>query len=303
MCSKSRVGAWITTHEYLAGLVARGHQVDVIVQISNELVQPTYDLDGVHVHPRTWDQYAHHLVISHLGDNHEGAFAAQRAGVPSVRMVHGFDPQGAVKLDQTPTALAVFSSAALAKDTGWHGNQMVAHPPVRRTDYETTTGPRVTLINLNPQKGGKLLAQIAEATPDVDFLGVKGWGRFQQVTQPWNVEVIDPAEDVREVFCRTRILLMPSDYESYGRVAVEAACSGIPTIAHPSPGLREAMGDAATWVDRTDLAGWVKAIRWMQEPGAWTEASRRSRRAIQTDPEATISAVVDAIEATVKVAA
>ena len=39
----------------------------------------------------------------------------------------------------------------------------------------------------------------------------------------------------------------------YGMVAIEAACSGIPTIAAPTPGLLESLSWAGTFVPREDL--------------------------------------------------
>lgn len=290
----SRVGAWITTHEYLAGLAARGHHVDVIVA-SGRVVDP-YDIDGVHVHPSGTDVDRPNVIVSHLGDTSYGAALAERLAVPSVRMVHGYDQRNAERLDTRPTALAVFASEALRTDTGWDGRAVVAHPPVRAADYRVRPGKLVTLSNLNAEKGGGLLGRIAERLPDRQFLGVRGWG-YQYDRQPPNVRVIDPVWDVREVYRQTRILLVPSKVESYGRVGVEAAASGIPTIAHPSPGLVEALGDAATWVDRWDLTGWIDTIRHLAtDRDAWREASARARRANQTDPDATVARVVEAIE-------
>jgi hypothetical protein len=60
---------------------------------------------------------------------------------------------------------------------------------------------------------------------------------------------MDHTADIREVFRKTRVVLMPSLYESYGRVAVEAACAGIPAIVHPTEGLLESLNaDKPDWV-------------------------------------------------------
>jgi glycosyltransferase involved in cell wall biosynthesis len=67
--------------------------------------------------------------------------------------------------------------------------------------------------------------------------------------------------DIRGVYRQTGILIMPSHYESYGRTAVEAMCSGIPVIANPTPGLLESCGSAGYFADRNKLDEWVEAIR------------------------------------------
>lgn len=291
---RSRVGAWITTHEYLAELVLRGHHVDVLQLMS---VQPGYVIDGVYVHPKMWQQYEPDLVVSHLGDDGEGAEYAEKVGVPSVRMVHGYKPDNIERLDRHPTALAVFSSRTLATDTAWPGNQLVAHPPIHPDKFRTTPGQHVTLSNLSAPKGGELFKLLASACPMVPFLGVRGGYGRQESVVPNNVTIMPMVEDVRAVFRRTRILLMPSDYESYGRMAVEAACSGIPTIAHPCDGLREALGDRAIWCDRTDLGAWIKAVRTLQDDDRWEQASESaSAVAGWLEPDQTIKKVVDAVE-------
>jgi len=298
---RSRVGAWVTTHEYLKALAARGHRVDVVAALSN---QPGYEVDGVHVHPRSAALDLPDIFVSHLGDDGRSAELAEKHSVPSVRMVHGYHDENRDRLDQYPTALAVFSSRALALDTAWPGNQLVAHPPVFADDYRTTPGDHVTLSNLSAEKGGELLKYLAAALFDVPFLGVKGGYGRQVLPQPSNVTVAPVVPDMRGIYARTRILLMPSVRESYGRVAVEAACSGIPTIAHPSPGLKEAMGDAATWIDRSDLDGWVEAVRYLLRDDKWGLASERaSHHTRYLAPQETVERVTTEIESLVKVAA
>ena len=86
---------------------------------------------------------------------------------------------------------------------------------------------------------------------------------------------------------------MPSVYESYGRVALEAAVSGIPTIAHPTAGVQEALGDAALWADRDQLSAWVDQISALDDPGAYATRSRLVRARFD-ELEPTIE--IDALE-------
>jgi glycosyltransferase involved in cell wall biosynthesis len=100
-----------------------------------------------------------------------------------------------------------------------------------------------------------------------------------------------------EVYARTRILLMPSDYESWGRVGVEAVASGIPVIAHPTEGLTESLGPAGTFCDRDNVDVWQKAIEMLDDPAVYRAASRRAKaRSKALDPGADLAAWCTAVE-------
>ena len=66
---------------------------------------------------------------------------------------------------------------------------------------------------------------------------------------------------------------MPSNYESWGRVGVEAMASGIPVVASETKGIREALGDAAVYVDRADHAGWQHALAELDDPDVYRARS------------------------------
>jgi glycosyltransferase involved in cell wall biosynthesis len=102
-----------------------------------------------------------------------------------------------------------------------------------------------------------------------------------------------------DVWAKTRILLARSLYESYGMAAVEALASGIPVIAHPTPGLREALGDAALFLDRQDVLAWAVAIEELHADGdhrAEATAAALARSAFLADQaEAELKAWVEAL--------
>src|SRR5678815_5651953 len=101
-----------------------------------------------------------------------------------------------------------------------------------------------------------------------------------------------------KVYARTRILLMPSAYETWGRVGVEAMCSGIPVIAHPTPGLTEALGDAGFFDDRDDVDAWAKTVRRLDDPAEYRKASRAAfKRAAELDPTSDLARFADVVEA------
>jgi glycosyltransferase involved in cell wall biosynthesis len=52
-------------------------------------------------------------------------------------------------------------------------------------------------------------------------------------------------EEVYKYFEQTKVLLVPSRYETYGMSAIEAAGYGIPSLHVDTPHVREGIGDAA----------------------------------------------------------
>ncbi|QXC59334.1 glycosyltransferase [Aquihabitans sp. G128] len=278
----SRVGAWLATHACLSHMTQRGHHVDVVTRLSTGYA---YDLDGVHVHPgASMDAFDRpDVVLSHLGDDHAADGWAFERLVPSVRMVHGSSPENAAHLAATRPALAVYNSESLACEVGHPG--IVVRPPFDPEDVRTTPGPMVTLVNLAEAKGGALFWELARSMPEAQFLGVRGGYGLQVSNKSKNATVIAPTMDMaNDVYGRTRILLMPSERETWGMVGVEAMCSGIPVIAHPTPGLRESLGDAGIFLDRADVEGWRSAIRSLLDAPSWAAASARASARRRTRP-------------------
>jgi glycosyltransferase involved in cell wall biosynthesis len=268
----SLVGSWLTTHEFLRDLAAHGHQVSVTAYLAGG-ARPT-TLDGVAVHPNFRDLGRPDVVIGHLGDDGSSRVIALRTGAALVVMAHGGSFND---LNQRlkRSSLVVFNSEALRDAIAWPGPHIVARPPVDPDHYRTTPGDRVTLINLSETKGVGLFWELAKLLPQVPFLGVRGnYGAQVVLGGRPNVAIQRPTSDMAtDVYRRTRILLLPS-IETFGRVGLEAGCSGIPTIAHPCPGIREALGDAAIYVDRTDTDGWRQAIEHLGAEPAWRKASK-----------------------------
>lgn len=291
----SLLGSWISTHECLRHLAELGH--DVVVLQGMRL--PAYDHEGVRVIGRgedlaRWVSWAD-VVISHLGDNQVAARMARRLRTPSVRMVHSHRPS----MDRllTGDALAVFNSEHLKAAARWRGSAIVVPPPVRPERYLTTPGTAVTIVNATEAKGAPLFWRLARMMPDVEFLAVRpAVGRIRDRAP--NATIVDQTPDMRPVYAATRILLMPSRSESWGRVAIEAAVSGIPTIATPTAGALEALGGAGTFVERADVDGWEAAIRSLLDyPGAWLNASSLARqRALTLDPTPDFGRFASAIE-------
>jgi len=277
---QARVGGFSATFAYLAGLAEQGHKVNLIIAERTK----AYNHQGVHVTGAEWvwqffDKAD--LVVSNHGDDRRLHRMAVNADKPSIRFVHGAHDAFIFNLTEfgEPT-LTVFNSHSLAEHVGYTGPQMICHPILRLDDYATEPGDAVTLVNLTKPKGVELFDQLARFLPHQPFLGVKGgYDKAHQII-PWrpNVTVIDTTRNMRDdVYAKTRILLMPSDYETWGMTAVEAMCSGIPVIAAATPGLKESLGKAGIFCDRKNLDAWINAVEELEDPGQYERNSMRCR--------------------------
>lgn len=166
---------------------------------------------------------------------------------------------------------------------------IVVHPPVYAEEHATTPGDKVTLVNLNMHKGSMIFYELARRLPDVQFLGVEG-GHGPQIFEAYpNVTFQRQTTDMKnDVWSRTKILLTPSVYESYGMVAIEACASGIPVIANPTFGLEESLDYAGIFVDRDDIDGYEEEIRkLLDNPSYYQSRSSLARaRSDELDPDA-----------------
>jgi glycosyltransferase involved in cell wall biosynthesis len=78
-------------------------------------------------------------------------------------------------------------------------------------------------------------------------------------------------------------------------------CSGIPVVAHPTPGLMEALGEAGIFADRDDLDAWEAAVKRLFSPKVYPQASKAAAaRAAGLDPAAELDLWVTAMEGVAK---
>lgn len=154
---------------------------------------------------------------------------------------------------------------------------------------DASHGTAITLINANTNKGVHQFLALARAMPDHQFLGVLPYyGETTVPPSPDNVEWVPFQEDIRTVLARTRILLVPSYYESFGRVAIEAMINGIPVL-YSKPAVRSIYPGGSTeglddWIrpvgvslPREATSDWVDAIHRLDDPEAYTQLSEASR--------------------------
>jgi hypothetical protein len=300
----------------LRPLVERGHDVSVWLSRYGR-AREAYEYRGIRVVPlearldfataaRKSD-----VLISHLECVPSTSALARGYARPVVVICHNTHRPTFRDMAAGGTSLAVFNSqwmqaeaelffAEYPKSTR-PAASLVVRPPVFAEDYRTRPGKKVTLVNCNPEKGGRVLEKLARRMPDVEFMAVRGAYGEQVLPDLPNVEIVEHVDgtQMRErVYGRTKVLLMPSSYESWGRVGAEALASGIPVVAHPTPGLCESLGEAGVFVDRNDVDGYEAVLRKLLDPPEYRLASKRAKaRSAELDPSAELAAWCDAVEA------
>jgi glycosyltransferase involved in cell wall biosynthesis len=167
-----------------------------------------------------------------------------------------------------------------------HRSQIIINEPFR--------GEYITLVNANLNKGVLQFVEMAKAMPSRKFLGVLPYyGELRVPPAPSNVKWIPFDDDIRNILKKTRILLLPSYYESFGRIAIEAMINGIPVIyskpaenpPHPkcsTEGVEEWIGDAALACDRESVQSWSDAIEFLDDEVTYSAMSERSREHIES---------------------
>lgn len=277
-------GAETTLHDMLKTLVVEGWEAHVVLKHSRYQEPKEYEIDGVHVVQSKDKRDILHwlpkadLTISHLECSERTHILSKMYNIPSIHLVHNTHPL-TVKWMSHATGL-VINTEWISKEpefVAWDKPKMIINPPVNPSDYETTRGKSVTLVNLWEDKGSKVFYELAKRMPNTPFLGVKG-GYGEQVIQSMpNVTIMEHTSEMKDVYGETKVLLMPSKYESFGRVGVEAMASGIPTLAHATPGLLESLGDSGTFADREDVDAWETALRDLLKPAKYGKASKLAK--------------------------
>lgn len=276
-------GGEMMLHHLLRDSVRRGHEA--IVATATPV---PFEIEGVAVVPNsdvgdlgpTCD-----VVIGHLMWTRLAVETAGRHGRPCVYLVHNDQQLHHWKLVPHNVTSVVWNSAWVhdLRAGSWGGPGEIIAPPVFVEDYavegDPWNRPYVTLVNGNPEKGGQVLLDLAAGPPARDYLMVEGGYGEQLRPGPkhpnvtWQPQTVDMVGDV---YAHTRVLVMPSQYESWGRAAIEAMASGIPVVAAPTPGLRESLGDAALYADVADLSAWRAALAKLDSASTYRHWSERA---------------------------
>jgi len=294
-------GAEMMLHQLNKYLQSKGHTIKVLLKQANQFkIESHYIWENIDIFPP--DQYNETMlfqqadaIITHLDYS---AWTQALAGIykkPVFQIIHNSFPREHIKNAELQQYI-VYNSNWIKEELQYPHPSIVFHPPTDYRYYDIKQDPwdgqYITLINLDQNKGGEILRDIACKMPDYKFLGVKGSYsepmKIGQITdQPPNVLIMDKQVDILPIYKMTKILIMPSLYESWGRTATEAMCSGIPVIASYTPGLKENCANAGIFVsDRMNIDEWVKAIEKLHNEKTYRKWSDKAKaRSRELDPQ------------------
>jgi glycosyltransferase involved in cell wall biosynthesis len=274
-------GAEAMLHQILVDLKQKGHEVRVITRNPG-----AEEYEGVPIFPFGQKEEKHiawsDIVFTHLDLSRYSVNLALRHKKPIVHLVHNDKQLAYNKVkDRRTCSLAIANSSWIRKTVGRDIPSVIVYPPTIPSRYSVeTTREYITLINMNDAKGGKIFWQLARLFPDKKFLGVKGaYGeQIMYDKKLSNVTILENTPDIQEIYKKSRIVLMPSSYESWGRVGMEASCSGIPVIASPTPGLTESLDYAGIFAQHDDIVDWFEAIKLLDDPKVYEKYSKLTKK-------------------------
>ncbi len=151
-------------------------------------------------------------------------------------------------------------------------NPEVIYPSVSLTDYSVrrVEPSFVTFVNPVHHKGLDTALRLAMLLPHRRFQFVRGWElpwrwalrNERRVRKILNITYRNRTRDMRSIYARTSLLIVPSIWEeSFGRVILEAHASGIPVIATRIGGIPEALGAGGLLLPPGAPAEeWAKAV-------------------------------------------
>jgi len=224
--------------------------------------------------------------------------AANYIGAASIVNVHTPPKYGkSIRQAVVNADYAVYNTKTSAKQWG-EPEALVLHPPISDLPSDTSTnGDAYTCLSSLQNKGVEVMLSLAEMYPDKRFIIVRspaepthGISNLEErASRLPNLELhprVDP-KDVYKYLKQTRVLVVPSRYETYGMSAIEAAGYGIPTVHVDTPHVREGIGDAAVLVPALDLERTANGIELIEKDydryslGARARAEFISKRQVQ----------------------
>jgi len=281
-------GAEMMIHRIAKHLQSKGHQIRVLLHQANYYkITNNYVFDGVDVFPPNQNVIENlfhwcDAVFTHLDYTKWTISMAAMKRKPLFHLIHNSHKYPEI-VQAEKNQHIIYNSEWIKEELKYDFDNFVLTPPINNLEFSSKESSDkneyITLINLNENKGGKIFEQIARALPNKQFLAVMGSYDEQFIPKLDNVKVVANTSNIKPVYEQTRLLLMPSKYESWGMTASEAMSYGIPVISTETPGLKENCGEAGIFIkNRDDIKEWINAIFKMEKAAAYKAQSEKCKK-------------------------
>lgn len=265
--SQVKAGAEQYAHNLNKFLISKGHEVRVLVPsnykqcVYEDVKIITTDIKEERDALVEWSEIIltqlgyTELTLNYINDYRPIIYVSHNTMYNELKFLQGRDNVSIIYNSKTAKTISPFTN-----------NSMILIPPqsLKKTVDDAINNKYITLINHSKDKGGKILKKLALALPEYKFIAVKG-GYAEQIKQPECVTIRENTNNISEIYNETRIILMPSKYESWGMVGSEAMTNGIPVISSNCFGLKENLGSAGIYCD-LEVEEWIKAIKILDNP-------------------------------------
>lgn len=259
---KNGSGGETYLHQFLRDIQADGHEVSVLLPEKEQIEITHYH--GIKVFETDepdWRDYLKvpDLVITQLDYSEIVINHCMKIGQRVVQIEHCHIARDNKHL-LNPKVVNIFNAPNIKKLCnqecgGVEGKTFTILPPCPDYSKHATENIKyrqfITMVNPSKQKGGDIIYKLAELMPERKFMVVEGgyypWAQDVRFGLP-NVVIQPNTQDmIKEVYMKSRIVLQPSRWETYGMVSAEARSCGIPTIVSKASGLLDNHGVVALY--------------------------------------------------------
>ena len=317
-------GAQSSTHQLATELKKHGHDPAVLcklqgggwtelrARVNKRLTRKLFARDERMGYPvfRAWDptaatevaeRFRPEVAVVQNGQTMKIATSFEASGIPVVLYFRNveFDELGGNPADLRLASYISNSQFTATRYKEAFGVSSTVIPPlIDESLYRTTSSQQnVTFINPYPVKGVDLAIEIARRCSDIPFSFNESWAlnneykkalsrRLQELP---NVALCSRTDDMRSVYGKARVVLMPSKWEeAWGRVASEAQFSGFPCSDRSVVVCQKQLVKAAScW---STMRHWTTGLSVSDDCGMTTPATLRfllRRSSIRKGPSST----------------
>ena len=274
---KNRSGGEAYLHKFLKYFNDYLENVKISVLIPNSQILKQYEYEKIKIYEipnnlNELDSYFDNcnLVITQLDISNKVVKLSLKHNKPVLWIFHGsWDGYKPLIYNNNPLITKIFNSNNVLNEFKSNifniENYFIINPmfdfeKFKKYKFNRDRREYITLVNPSENKGADIVLKLAKLNKNKKFLIVEG-GYYLDQQKPYidkfkklaNCHIISNTDDmINDVYLKSKIVLMPSKYESWGMVCTEASSFGIPVIiSKTSLGLNEQMNPINLKGDKT----------------------------------------------------